>query len=100
LFALEKKADASAQHNLGVMNNKCKGVPQNKKTAVKWSRLAAEQGDALAQFNLGQMYALEQGVIKDDAFAHMWGNITASNRYESGGNLRNLVAKINDPIPT
>ena len=39
-----------AQYNLGVMYDKGQGVPQNHKTAVKWYRLAAEQGDARAQF--------------------------------------------------
>ena len=30
-----------------------KGVPQDDAEAVKWYRMAAEQGDADAQFNLG-----------------------------------------------
>jgi TPR repeat protein len=30
-----------------------KGVPQDDKQAVKWYRLAAEQGHANAQYNLG-----------------------------------------------
>ncbi len=32
------------------------GVPQDYAEAVKWYRLAAEQGYAYAQYNLGVMY--------------------------------------------
>ena len=32
------------------------GVPQDYAEAVKWYRLAADQGDAAAQNNLGFMY--------------------------------------------
>jgi len=34
----------NAQNNLGVMYDSGRGVPQDYKTAVKWYRLAAEQG--------------------------------------------------------
>ena len=37
------------------------GVPQNYAEALKWYRLAADQGDADAQYNLGVMYANGQG---------------------------------------
>ena len=40
---------AEAQHNLGVMYSKGQGVPQDDAEAVKWYRLAAEQGYARAQ---------------------------------------------------
>ena len=45
------------------------GVPQNYAEAVKWYRLAADQGDASAQFNLGVMYDKGQGVPQDYAEA-------------------------------
>ena len=41
---LAKQGDADAQFNLGLMYDKGQGVPQDYKTAVKWYRLAAEQG--------------------------------------------------------
>jgi TPR repeat protein len=41
---LAEQGDAFAQTNLGLMYSKGKGVPQDYKTAVKWYRLAAEQG--------------------------------------------------------
>ena len=88
-----EQGDAYAQHNLGTMYYYGEGVPQNHKTAVKWWRLAAEQGHAGAQAKLGAMYALGQGVIQDNVYAHMWGNLAASNGNETGGKLRDFVAK-------
>ena len=57
------------------MYNLGKGVTQDYKTAIKWYRLAAEQGFAMAQNNLGLMYALGQDVPQNYVFAHMWLNI-------------------------
>ena len=45
------------------------GVAQDAAEAVRWFRLAAEQGDALAQFDLVVMYATGGGVPQDDAAA-------------------------------
>jgi TPR repeat protein len=42
---------AVAQFNLGVMYSDGQGVPQNDAEAVRWYRLAAEQGHAGAQFS-------------------------------------------------
>ena len=44
------------------MYAKGQGVPQDYAEAVKWYRLAAEQGFAMAQDNLGLMYKNGQGV--------------------------------------
>ncbi len=55
------------------------GVLQDDKEAVKWYRLAAEQGDAKAQNNLGVMHEKGfGGLIQDIVVAHMWYNIAAS----------------------
>ena len=58
-----------AQISLGIMYANGQGVPQDYAEAVKWFRLAADQGDATAQFNLGIMYAKGQGVPQDYAEA-------------------------------
>ena len=55
-----------------------RGVPQDDAEAVRWSRLAADQGYAAAQYNLGLMYANGEGVSQDDVTAHMWFNLAAS----------------------
>jgi len=47
--ARAEAGDATAQYNLGVMYSKGEGVAQNDQEAVKWYRLAAEQGHSLSQ---------------------------------------------------
>ena len=42
------------------------------KEAVKWYRLAAEQGGAEAQNNLGHMYDKGEGVAQDYKEAEKW----------------------------
>jgi len=54
------------------MYNQGRGVTQDYRAAVKWYKLAAEQGDADAQYNLGWSYANEQGVTRDNTRAYMW----------------------------
>ena len=55
------------------------GNPKNYETAVKWYRLAAEQGNASVQSSLGLMYALGDGVAADYIPAYMWLKIAASS---------------------
>ena len=52
-----KKGYAPAQNNLGSAYAFGKGVEEDKKQAVHWWKLAAEQGDKNAQFILGAAYA-------------------------------------------
>ena len=53
------------------------GVLKDDAEAVKWYRLAAEQGGASAQSSLGVMYATGRGVLKDDAEAGRWFRLAA-----------------------
>ena len=53
------------------------GVPQDYEEAVKWYRLAAEQGYANAQYNLGLMYDNGEGVPQDYAEAVKWYRLAA-----------------------
>ena len=64
-FGAVVPAEAAAQYNLGVMYHHGTGVPKDYAEAVKWWRLAAEQGFARAQSNLGVMYANGEGVAQD-----------------------------------
>ena len=57
-------------------------VPQDDAEAVRWFRLAAEQGVASAQFNLGVAYAKGEGVPQDYVSAHMWLNLAASTGHK------------------
>ena len=70
--------DAEAQYNLGVRYRNGEGVPQHDAEAVRWYRLAADQGVTEAQHNLGVSYENGRGVPQDDVQAHMWFNLTAS----------------------
>jgi TPR repeat protein len=53
---LAEEGNADAQGNLGYMHVTGEGVPQDHAEAVKWYRLAADQGLAEAQYNLGVSY--------------------------------------------
>jgi len=79
------------------MYDKGQGVPQDYKEAVKWYRLAAEQGYAYAQYHLGLIYYQGNKVHKDYALAHMWWNICGSSGDEGCVKNRNLVE--NDMSP-
>ena len=45
--------------------------------AVKWFRLAAEQGNAVAQNNIGLNYVRGKGVVKDYSEAKKWFQLAA-----------------------
>jgi hypothetical protein len=55
-----------------------RGVPQDYKEAIKWYRLAAEQGEEDAQFALGVMYDQGQGVPQDYKEAVKWYRLAAN----------------------
>ena len=91
-----------AQHNLGFMYDNGQGTPQDYAEAVKWYRLAAEQGHAQALNNLGFMYENGHGVLQDYAEAHKWYNLAASRQTnEESRNRaiknRDIIAKLMTP---
>jgi TPR repeat protein len=49
-----EQGNASAQHNLGAMYDKGRGVPQDYAEAAKWFRLAAKQGNAKPRITSAQ----------------------------------------------
>ena len=73
------------------MYDKGQGVPQDHEEALKWYRLAAEQGDAVAQDNLSGMYFQGHGVPQDYVSAHMWINLAASNGDKDAVKTRNIL---------
>jgi hypothetical protein len=56
------------------------GVAPDRKEAVKWFRLAADQGLGEAQYNLGVLYAAGDGVAKDPAAAMKWYRLAADQK--------------------
>jgi hypothetical protein len=78
LRLLAEQGEPDAQHIIGLrykFGHKC--VPQNDIEAVKWLRLAADQGYAKAQVSLGSMYEQGRGVPKSDAEALKWYRLAA-----------------------
>ena len=73
------------------------GVRQDDAEAVRWCRLAADQGHAYAQFNLGLKYAIGEGVQQDDGQAHMCFNVAASRDQEDAVRNRAVVANLMTP---
>lgn len=62
--------------------------------AVRWYRMAADQGLAAAQYNLGFMYANGHGVPQNDAEAIRWYRMAAEQGYaKSQYNLGVMYAK-------
>ena len=53
------------------------GVPYDQAEAVKWFRLAADQGHVFAQFRLGFMYEKGRGVPQNKAEAVKWYRLAA-----------------------
>ena len=74
-------------------------IIEDHKEAVKWYRLAAEQGEVNAQYNLGVMYVLGEGVIQDDVNAHMWLNIAASNGFKDAKIKKDILVKFKRMTP-
>ena len=82
-----------AQTNLGFMYSSGRGVPQDLGEAVKWYRLAAEQGNATAQSNLGSMYYSGEGVPQDYVQAYIWVSLAASRFPPSAKEDREQAAR-------
>ena len=71
------------------------GVRQDDAEAVRWYRLAADQGDASGHFNLGMMYANGLGVPQDDVEAARWWRLAADQGVaEAQSNLRVVEARM------
>ena len=69
------------------------GVLEDDKEAVKWFRMAAEQGNAKAQSNLGRMFAVGEGVLEDSVMAYAWFNIAGANGNSIARENKSKVAK-------
>jgi uncharacterized protein len=61
--------------------------------AVKWFRLAAEQGAPRARSDLGWMYEIGEGIPQSLVLADMWYNIAAGNV-----NTSDTVGQTNYPL--
>jgi hypothetical protein len=75
------------------MYAKGQGVPQDYKEALRWFRLAADQGDALAQAKLGLRYEEGEGVPQNYVLAHMWYTLATAQKLKIAADLRDDLAK-------
>ena len=66
-------------------------MPEDDAEAVKWFRLAADQGFAMAQNNLGQMYLDGQGVPQDLTEAYVWYSVAAAGGYADAVKARDIL---------
>ena len=72
-----------AQYNLGDMYQLGKGIELDYSEALKWYRLAAEQGSDSAQYSLGYMYQLGKGIELDYSEALKWYRLAAEQGSDS-----------------
>jgi TPR repeat protein len=63
LIKKAEEGDADDQNTLGHKYNLGEEVPLDYAKALKWYRVAAEQGHAVAQYNLGLMYDVGHGCV-------------------------------------
>jgi len=75
------------------------GVPENDIEAVRWFRLAAEQGYDLAQFNLGNMYRDGDGVPENDVEAVKWYRLAAEQGQVNAQNELGLLYSSGVGVP-
>ena len=80
LSAAAKRGEALAQNNLGVCHYIGQAVVPDRKLAVYWYRLSADQGFAPAQANLARCYATGEGVWKDEAEAYAYASLAGLNQ--------------------
>jgi hypothetical protein len=81
------QGNAWAQHNLGVLYDNGRGVPQDYVKARGWYEKAAAQGNAWAQHNLGSLYDNGRGVPQDYVKAYMWLDLAAAQLTSNGKKL-------------
>jgi TPR repeat protein len=80
-----------AQYELGVMYDDGEGVAENDAEAVKWFRIAADQGNARAQLYLGLKYGKSEGVPESKVDAYFWWNLAAAQGDEAGRFHKGLI---------
>ena len=67
------------------------GVTQDDEEAVKWYRLAADQGNARAQFTLGLMYSSGEGVPESKVAALALYNCAVANDSRLAGDVPDFL---------
>ena len=85
--------------DVAVVNRNGRGVPQDDGEALRWYRLAADQGHAGAQSNLGLTYANGRGVPQDDDEAARWFRLAADQGHAGGQYTLGLMYGADRGVP-
>ena len=85
---------ATGSMALGLMYHNGCGVPRRPREAIKWYRIAAEEGHAEAQHNLGTIFANGEGVGQDLVQAFMWFGLAASKGIPLSAEYRDKLVKL------
>ena len=97
LMPLAEAGVAEAQLTVGVMYWNGQGVPENAQEAVRWFRLAADQGLADAYYSLGQQYSLGGGGMeRDRAEAYFWLVLAVEGYEEEGRSALDSARQLRD----
>lgn len=75
---LEDLIAQNQYRHLGQLYAEGQGVPRDYAEALKWYRMAADQGDIWAQLAVGRFYEEGCGVRQDDEEAYFWFSLAAS----------------------
>lgn len=85
-FRAVKLNDPEAQARLGDRYYKGEDVEKDYKEAVKWYRMAAEQGNATAQYGLGVCYGCGEGIEQNYEEGAKWYRKAAEQGYAPAQN--------------
>ena len=102
---LAERGNADAANHIGQIYRNGQGVLRDHKTAVKWYRLAAEEGHAFGAINLAFAYFSAKGVEENWVSGYVWTLIaldSATKVVESKKNvslLRKYHAIIDEFVP-
>lgn len=83
---LAVQGEGGPQAMIGLMYQQGLGVPRDYTKAIRWLKLASEQGLSLAQNKLGVMYMNGQGVLQDYTLAVKWFRSAAVQGEANGQN--------------
>ena len=100
LRARAEAGNAVAQYTLALRYDFgfSQGVLQDDAEALRWFRLAAEQGHAAAQYNLGFMYRTGRGVPENPGEAIRWWRLAAEQGNAGALDRLRLIDRARDYI--
>jgi len=87
------EGDTESQYLLAGMFKFGFGVKKNHEEALKWLKIAGNQGHPDAQFALGDMYHKGQGTPKDYVLAYMWLTLAIFNGEIIAIEYKNIIEK-------